>query len=105
MACDGVEVERGTGGGEDGVFSCLWRGTCVGRDTDEVGVVLARREEADNTAGDAACTLCLKAKVRTEHIVYVIHNAFLRHSTRAAHALLSRLKDEFDRPPESVLER
>ena len=100
-----MEVECGTGGGEDGVFSCLWRGTCVSRDTDEVGVVLARREEADNTAGDAACALCLKTKVRTEHIVYVIHNAFLRHSTRAAHALLSRLKDEFDRPPESVLER
>ena len=98
-----MEVERGTGGGKDSVFSGLRCGTCVGRDTDEVGVVLARREEADNTAGDAACTLCLKTKVRTEHIVYIIHNAFLRHGTRAAHALLSRLKNEFDRPPEPVL--
>ena len=55
MARDGVQVERGAGSGQQRILALLWCSAGVCRDALEVRVVLARRKEARDVAGDAAC--------------------------------------------------
>ena len=104
VARDGVQVERGAGSGQQRVLTLFWRSAGVCRDALEVRVVLARRKEARDVAGDGARLAHLEAEVRAEHVVDVVDDAALDHRMRTAHAFLCWLEAELDRAAQLRLE-
>ena len=104
MARDGVQVERGAGSGQQRVLALFWRSAGVCRDALEVRVVLARRKEARDVAGDGARLAHLEAEVRAEHVVDIVDDAALNHRMRTAHAFLCWLEAELDRAAQLRLE-
>ena len=99
-----MQVERGAGSGQQRVLALLWRSAGVCRDALEVCVVLARRKEARDVAGDGARLAHLEAEVRAEHVVDIVDDAALDHRMRTAHAFLCGLEAELDRAAQLRLE-
>ena len=99
-----MQVERGTGSGQQCVLALLRRSAGMSRNTLEAGIVLARRQEARDVAGNSSRLAHLEAEVRAEHVVDIIDNAALDHGMRTAHALFCRLEAELDGTAQLVFE-
>lgn len=93
VAGDGVDVECGAGGGEQGVFAFVRRaaGMCGG--AAEFGVEFAGGEKAAG-AGDEVALRDADAEVQGDEVIGVIDDAGFHHGFGAAHAFFGALEDE-----------
>ena len=101
VARDGVQIQRGGRGGEQGVFAFLRRGTGMGGDAFELHVQFRGGEEAAG-GGDKMPVGNARAEMDGDEVVGIIDNARRDHGFCAAHAFFGGLENQAQFAAEAV---